>query len=88
MSIDIFYLIKQVIKNNPDKIIIKLEKDMDFIGRVTVPEKDSIYVYANPDQNTASIKIGDGNSFLIDLPTITTIIYSDLLGFIKDVKEE
>ena len=70
----------QAIHSN--KLFIREKQYWEYIGRITTPDKYSIYIYI--DNDLAYIKVGDGGAYLIDLP----IVYSNSKQYILTVVDE
>ena len=83
--VDLQQAIERALKANPVKLFVKDKVYWDYVGRVTTPETDSIYV--SLDEDVASVKEGDGNSYLIDLPIVYTCTRQYILTLINDIKE-
>ena len=83
--VDLQQAIEKALKSNPIKLFVKDKVYWDYVGRVTTPEPESIYV--SLDGEVASVKEGDGNSYLIDLPVIYNCTRQYILTLINEIKE-
>ena len=75
----------RVIRKDKLKLHVADTDYLNYIGRVTVPEKDSLYIYLG--QETSFVRVGDGNAYLIDLPIAYSCTTQHMITLIDKIKE-